>query len=583
MEKISIAIVGGGPAALFLFKRFVDAGRADVHVHIFEATGHLGSGMPYSELGSNVEHLTNVSGNEIPNLVTSIEQWFMSLPDETIARYNLSKSGYSDYKVLPRLLFGEYLSAQFDLLRSKATSNGLSHTIHLSARITNITADLVTKKFNVEASGQRWQFDQVVIATGHYWPMIKENKIPGYFDSPYPPAKLERAFNHPVAIRGSSLTAFDAVRTIARQHGRFVRDSKNHLSFMPGENIGDFKIVMHSRHGLLPAVRFHLDDPHLSKNSLLSKEDIVAHMKSNDGFLSLDFIFEKDFKEPLKNKDRKLYDLISDKSLEEFVGMMMGMREIIDPFELFKREYDEAETSIGKKKSVYWKEMLAILSFAMNYPAKHFSAEDMLRLQKVLMPLISIVIAFVPQSSVEEVIALHDAGLLELISVGDDGEVDIAQDGQIVFRYADESGGLKEITYRSFVDAIGQRHLNASDLPFPGLLDSGTVTGARLRFRSPDMAKAIQGGNELVTQQNHDQFYLDVPGIAITDDFRVIDTNGKDNPRLHFMAVSFIGGFNPDYSGLDFCEEASGIIVKDIFCEIDRLKGVDRGAPAVQA
>ena len=87
----------------------------------------------------------------------------------------------------------------------------------------------------------------------------------------------------------------------------------------------------------------------------------------------------------------------------------------VDPFDLFKGEYIEAEKSIKRKESVYWKEMLATLSFAMNYPAKYFSAEDMLRLQKTLQPLISIVIAFVPQTSVKEMLALHNAGLLELI------------------------------------------------------------------------------------------------------------------------------------------------------------------------
>ncbi|WP_192501012.1 hypothetical protein [Flavobacterium sp. PL002] len=56
----------------------------------------------------------------------------------------------------------------------------------------------------------------------------------------------------------------------------------------------------------------------------------------------------------------------------------------------------EAEKSIKRQQSIYWKEMLATLSFAMNHPAKYFSAEDMQRLQTVLMPLIYIVIAFVP-------------------------------------------------------------------------------------------------------------------------------------------------------------------------------------------
>ena len=54
--------------------------------------------------------------------------------------------------------------------------------------------------------------------------------------------------------------------------------------------------------------------------------------------------------------------------------------------------------------------MLAVLSFAMNYPVRYFSAEFMQRLQKDLMPLISIVIAFMPQGSAEEMLALNEAG-----------------------------------------------------------------------------------------------------------------------------------------------------------------------------
>ena len=33
---------------------------------------------------------------------------------------------------------------------------------------------------------------------------------------------------------------------------------------------------------------------------------------------------------------------------------------------------------------------------------------------------------------------------------------------------------------------------------------------------------------------------------------------------LYIMAVPYIGGFNPDYSGLDFCENASKAIVEDL-------------------
>jgi uncharacterized NAD(P)/FAD-binding protein YdhS len=56
-----IAILGGGPSALFLYKRFVDANRTDLIIDIFERKKQLGAGMPYSLEGANDEHITYVS------------------------------------------------------------------------------------------------------------------------------------------------------------------------------------------------------------------------------------------------------------------------------------------------------------------------------------------------------------------------------------------------------------------------------------------------------------------------------------------------------------------------------------------
>ena len=58
--------------------------------------------------------------------------------------------------------------------------------------------------------------------------------------------------------------------------------------------------------------------------------------------------------------------------------------------------------------------------------------------------------------------------------------------------------------------------------------------------------------------------YLQVPGISINDHFQVVDAYGALNDRIYIMAVPYIGGFNPDYSGLDFGEEASARIIKSL-------------------
>jgi hypothetical protein len=66
--------------------------------------------------------------------------------------------------------------------------------------------------------------------------------------------------------------------------------------------------------------------------------------------------------------------------------------------------------------------------------------------------------------------------------------------------------------------------------------------------------------NPQIFQEVDGTYFLKVPGIAIDDHFRIIDGDGKTNDHIHMMAVPFIGGFNPDYSGLDFGEAASARI-----------------------
>ncbi|RBQ03047.1 FAD/NAD(P)-binding protein [Pedobacter miscanthi] len=557
-----IAIIGGGPSGLFMYKRLTASETTDFEITIFERKDYLGAGMPYSAEGANVEHITNVSDNEIPVIYNSIEDWVKIAPKSILKKFDINEEKFNEYKVLPRLFFGEYLFAQFNLLKEAAAEKGIKTSIHLNCVVEDVIDFPEEDKVAVCIKDKnKAYFDQVIICIGHNWPKKYEGKIPDYFDSPYPPKKIELKLNHAVGIMGSSLTAIDALRTLARNNGKFADNEDGTYSYQL-ESKG-FKIVMHSRSGLLPAIRFHLEDSHLGKDETLSKAEIHKSIAEHGGFLPLDFVFEKNFKEMFIEKDPAFYKKIKNMNLEGFVEAMMGYREKMEPFELFKKEYLEAEKSIEKRKSIYWKEALAILSFAMNYPAKYLSAEDMERLQKVLMPLISIVIAFVPQSSCRELLALHEAGVLSIVAVGDDAEVKPLKTGGADYHYKADG---KEITthFDTFIDCVGQPHLSFKDFPFKSLINEGTLSPARLQFKSPAQGKSEMKHNDLVIKEDENTYFLTVPGITINDHFQVVDKDGEANKRIYIMAVPYIGGYNPDYSGIDFCEAASEAVINSI-------------------
>ncbi len=563
---IRVAIIGAGPAGLMVFKRLVALDRKDIAIQIFEASSEIGRGMPYSAAGASHEHVTNVSADELPEMNQMLDDWILRVPDETLAEFGITKEKFHEKKVVPRLLFGHYLSDQFKMLIEKAEKNGIDVKVHFNSHVNDIVDQPSQNLVEVRtAEGQQFQFDYAVICTGHYWKKQYEDIAHGYFDSPYPPSKLANQFNHKVVIRGSSLTAIDAIKTIAKNNGKFLwRDNK--YIFERDDATPDFFIEMHSREGLLPSLRVHMDEPHIDSKSLFDDHAIAKNMKDNGGFLELDFLFEEGFKKPLAKSSPAFYAHIKDMSIERFVDEMMSYRDRLPAFDLMRKEYVQSLKSIRDEEPVPWKEMLASLSFALNYPAKYLSAEDMIRLKDSLMPLIAVVIAFIPQSSCETLLALYEAKCLDLVIDGDGGSVEV-DDSKNIFYITKDGSKINRQQCQTFIDCIGQKHFNIDDFPFLSLVSNDTVCGARLEFKSEEEAKKVLKKDPGLVVQVGKKYYLKVPGIAIDDNFRVVNVDGESNNRVFLLAVPYIGGYNPDYSGLDFCEQASKRAVDKIFPE----------------
>ena len=555
----TIALLGGGPAALFMYKRIIEAKLSSYKIHIFEKHEKLGAGFPYSRYGASKEHITNVSSNEIPTIKTSVKEWIAQAPKTLLKEFDMEKISLDEYKVLPRLLFGEYLAAQFNLLQQEAKDHGIQTVVHLKTEVVNVVDDENAEKVKVILkSGEKLSFDKAIICTGHSFPKKKEKKVHGWFDSPYPPEKLDLQVNFEVAIRGSSLTAIDAVRTLARANGKFTHGADGIYTYHLRKKSKGFRMKIFSLGGLLPGVRIHLENTRPDPSHLLSEDEIKIIKNQNQGFIPLDYVYDQNFRKILQEKQPYIYKESDGMTLEEFMQFMMDNRRKTDPFKLFQEEYEEAEQSIETQESIVWKETLADLSYVINYSIKHFSAEDMLRYKRSLSPLISLIIAFIPQSSAREILALHHAGILDLVDVDMDSVVKPSENGGCIYVYRDKKNRKKKERFKMFIDALGQKPFYFKKLPFKGLKNTHTLSPAYLNFSDQENAiKEFEQGNKDVHRDISGVYLLHLPGICINDYFQPLNHYGVANKRIYVMAVPYISGLNPDYSGLDFCEVAS--------------------------
>ncbi|KKO47790.1 hypothetical protein VT06_15250 [Arsukibacterium sp. MJ3] len=565
MKDLKIALVGGGPSALFMVKKLLDADIDFLSIDIFESADSLGKGMPYSIKGALESHISNVSSDEIPPLIDTLENWIKLQSEQLLSKFELDKSDFHNKEVVPRLLLGSYLENQFAKLILIGEKRGYTLNVHLNSEVCDIEVNNVDATYSILLQVDKFEgFDKVVICTGHLWPKKEEVKVAGFFNSPYPPQKLNKVFNHSVALKGSSLTAIDAIRTLSQANGRFIKQGKR-LIYQVDNNSEYFKIVMYTLDGLLPSVRYHLGDPLAFSQYMMSDTQIQHHRANSGGFVSLDFLFESNFKMLLKKCDPDFYKTIADKNVDLFAQWVLSSRKGFESFTLLKIEYIQAGQSIRVKNTIPWKKLFALLSYSINYPAKYLSGEDMIRLHNILQPLIAIIIADIPQSSAQQLLALYECGRLDIIPVDKTSQIQILNDHEFHYYLGEDNPTAQAHIFKSFIDCTGQKPYAIDDFPFTSMFENRPVAHARVRFKSNENAVfLLSQGTQHISLEEDSFYYLNLQGFAINDYFQFLYADGSATNNCFMMAVPFISGFNPDYSGFDFCDQVSTIIVEKI-------------------
>jgi uncharacterized NAD(P)/FAD-binding protein YdhS len=249
----TVAFVGGGPTTIYTLHALVDKASRPYAVTIFEEQSALGRGTPYRPGWNDPAMLSNIASIEIPQLEQNLVDWLNEQPDGVLTGLGVDRAKIGERTFYPRLVLGEYFHGQSIKLLERAKTLGVDITVRARCRVLDVASEQGGMVLTVrprKGAEFKERFDHVVLATGHQWPATPEVR-PGYFLSPWPASNLTKIPPCNVGIRGTSLTAIDAMVALAGAHGEFVDNNKGHLEYRSVAGSDAFHITMMSRKGLL--------------------------------------------------------------------------------------------------------------------------------------------------------------------------------------------------------------------------------------------------------------------------------------------------------------------------------------------
>ncbi len=571
-----LAIIGVGPSAIYLLNHLV---RCAEHfdptltdIYLFDKRTRLGVGMPYARSTTDKQNLCNISSAEMPRLDISLVDWLHSLSDSQLAFQGIQRCEIDEDQTYCRITLGDYFHNQYTALVKAVRSRGVNVHEFPRCQITDVIDHQPPGDIEVRfGDDDRVVVDRVVIATGHSFDTSDEPSA-GYFASPWPMQKLipneDEFCNFEIGTLGASLSAFDVVASLSHRHGSFAtRDGQLAFEASPGSE--GFKIILHSSEGCLPHLQYEQVEPFREIYRHVDRGTLMA-IRDDTGCLSLDEYFHQvcrpalatAFKKDARNDIVELLGL-EHFPLEDFIAKMSDEHTADDPFSLMRSEMPEANRLLRKGIPIHWKETLDDLMFTLNFHFDMLAAEDHLRYRKVIVPFLMNVIAAIPLHSAQIILALHDAGKLELIS----GTVTVKKktEGKTLIE-VESCDRIIEREYRMFVDCSGQESVDFKSFPFKSLADRGTVSEAVAGFRDRSCVEHLTETERTRVVNRDGRPALRLGGIAIDGYYRVIGEDGSSNERIYDIAFPHATGARPYSYGLQACDAAASIVVQ-AWCE----------------
>lgn len=545
----TIAFVGAGPTTIYTLNALIDRASRPFRLSIFEAQASVGRGTPYRPGWNDPAMLSNIASVEIPPLVDSLVEWLERQPSERLARFGIEHRDIDDRTFYPRLALGEYFFDQLQAIIGRAKANGITVAIHTGCRVVDAVNEEGGMKLVVQPKrGASFEqtFDHVVLATGHQWPAEPEVR-PGYFLSPWPASALAKIPPVAICIRGSSLSAIDAAVALAVHHGEFIDNGDGPVAYRPSSGTDHFKITMISRKGLLPEADFYFPIPY-EPLAICTREAIEQLVETASGDL-IDSAFDL-FKQELMAADPSYAERtgLNGLDLEGFADRYFAERIATGTFKWAEINLREAQANYQTRSTVPWRYAILRMHEVLETLVPHLDDDEFERFSRFFSPVFIDDYATVPHMSVMRMLALHRAGKLEVVAVGNDYHVDSHK--------PDSGADLIRDGHRThfpvFIEAMGQRALSAKDFPFPSLCRQGVIH---------DVAPTLGEGP--------------ARGIAIDDAFHPV-TDDIPEDRLFCLSLPFLMGRHPFIQGITSAHNMGCIVGAKLASVVDRI---DNAAP----
>ena len=527
-----IAIVGTGPTGIYALKGLLAAPRP-LDLTLIEAQAEPGWGTPYAPDLNGRALLSNIASVEIPPVTETLVAWLARQDEAELARVGVPREAIDERAFYPRLVLGEYFRAQLARLIERGRAAGHRIAVLASREVADVELrprDILLTVDGPEGA-EGLAFDRVILATGHDWPAAPSDR-PLLFPSPYPTSALQAITAVPVGIRGTSLSAIDALVVVAGAHGAFLRDAAGTLAYHPREGSEGFHATLMSRKGILPEADFHFPIPY-EPNLALTDEAVDALAASGRTDL-LDAAYGL-FREEILLADPDWAAGIGLAGLDAdgFAGAYFAPRDGRDAFGWAALNLAEARANYEARRTVAWRYAILRAHEAFGRIVPHLSEADLARFNRGLKGVFVDDYATIPHESIERLLALRNAGRLDLMRLGSDYELDRAHgpSGATVRT----SEGARH--FDAFIDAVGQAPLSAPDIPFPTLVAQGAVRKAR--------APAGRWGEERPVEGE---------GIDLDPAFRPRSDTGLHG-ELHCLALPFLLHRMPFSQGITSSEE----------------------------